>query len=89
MIPRNLDPNSAESRYEALSWQERTERIPNDYDPSPRKLSFEEQGMVNELKADWAKGINWEIEWQNLQDELTPHRINPKHEDLLIKAGYF
>lgn len=77
--------------YNRISWQERTERIPADYDPSPRKLSYEEQETVQELQADWARGINWEIEWQNCEDERRKEeelKQGGRFRDILIKAGY-
>lgn len=77
--------------YNRIGWQERTERIPADYDPSPRKLSYEEQEMIKELQADWAKGINWEIEWANTEDEIRKEKegeIEERFRDILIRAGY-
>lgn len=77
--------------YDRITWQERQERIPADYDRDPRKPSYEEQENIKQLQADWAKGINWEIEWANTEDEIRKEKESEKEErfrDILIRAGY-
>lgn len=59
MIPRDLTPGSKEWVYEALSWQERLERVPNDFG-EPHKTN----------PAAWASFSDWERSPQYLLAEI-------------------
>ncbi len=85
MLPYNFERDAVPASYQPITWEDRLERTARDYDPSPRQPSYEEWQMIRELKEDWAKGINWEIEWQNTQDSLK----NARYDDLLTNAGYY